>query len=365
MVQQTRLFPPILGAVFLAAMLSCRGSGTPSARRLGDDMLMTGSSAYMRDSVPGDVIFAAGEVDYSAGAGGDYLGVGGKQSIRGRIHGALRAAGGEVSVAANVDGNTTITGGNVVLDSAAAIGGNVYLAGGNVEIHGAVRQALLATGGSVTLNGVVGRDVEISAGEFKLGPRAQIAGNLRYKAKKVHIDPAARVTGTVTAIPTRSGIGLWSVLWFLGILLAGVVIVALFPRFMSEAAAILAARPVRSGIVGLCWGILIPIAIVVAAVTRIGIPLALLTTAVYLVVFFVGGIPFSLWLGQRILRARPATGLRRVLVAFLIGGTILQLVELLPIVGPLLGLVAGILGVGTIVLRAWASRRESAVLASV
>jgi hypothetical protein len=368
MVQQIRprLVPSFLGAVLLAATLSCIGSDRRKFTQFGEDVLVIGSMPP-NDSVTGDVILAGGDVEFHGSAGGDYVGVGGSQVVGGRIHGSIRAAGGNVNVTGVADRNATVAGGNVSLDSTGIIARNAYFTGGNVQVNGTVNGGLLASGGAVTLNGIVGRDVEISSGDLTIGPRAQIMGNLRYRvpAKNVHIDRAARITGTVTAVPARGGLTLWRVLWLLGTLVAGAVIVALFPRFMAGAAATLAERPVKSGIVGVCWGFLVPIVIVLAAVTRIGIPLALVASAVYLIVLFIGGIPFSLWLGQRILGARPPSGLLRVLVAFLIGGAILQLVELIPVVGPVLALVAGTIGAGAIVLRAWASRRESAVLASV
>lgn len=362
-----RLFLALLGPVLLASTLSCGGSNTRKVMRLGDDVLASGSGSQVADSVPGDAILAGGVVIFSGVAGGDYLGAGGKQLIGGRIHGSLRAVGGDIQVTAAVDRNATITGGKIVLDSTAVIGRNAYFFGGDVQIKGTVREGLLASGGSVTLDGVVGRDVQISGGELHIGPRAQIAGNLRYRvaAKKVHIDPAARITGTVTALPVSSGFGLWDLLWMLGFLLAGAVVVALFPRFMAKAAEIIPQRPVRAAIVALCFAILVPIAIILAAVTRIGIPLALLTTAVYLVIVSLSSVPFSVWLGQRILGARAPTGRQRALVTFLVGGVLLQVVGIIPVIGTVVMVIAGFVGLGTILLRAWASRREAASLASV
>ena len=147
------------------------------------------------DSVPGDAILAGGNLSFSGATGGDYLGAGGNEAISGRIHGSLRAAGGAIRVAATVDRNATITGGKVDLDSAAVIGRSAYLFAGAIQVDGAVRGTLLAAGGTVTLNGVVGANVEVAADQLRIGPHAQIVGNLRYKvpAGKVHIDPGARI----------------------------------------------------------------------------------------------------------------------------------------------------------------------------
>lgn len=359
-----RLILAVLGTVVVASTLSC-GRSQPRSEftRHGEDAIVSASAPTVVDSVPGDVMLAGGNVEFHGTAGGDYLGAGGNQTIGGRIHGSIRAAGGEIHVTGIADRNATIAGGNVALDSTGVIGRNAYLTGGNVQVSGTVRGDLLASGGSVILNGVIGRDVKIAGGALRIGPHAQIAGNLRYRvsAGKVHIDPAARISGTVTALPVSTGWGLWHVLWILGFLLVGAVAVALFPRFTAEAAEILPQRPVRSALVGLGWAILVPIAICVAAITIIGLPLALLTAAVYVVLVCLGSVPFALWLGQRLLGARARTGRQGALVNFFVGGFLLLVVGIIPLVGPVVTLIAGVLGLGTILLRAQALRERQPV----
>jgi hypothetical protein len=361
-----RLLCSVLSSVLLASMLSCGGGANGrSFTRFGEDALVAGGSPTVTDSVIGDVIVAGGEVEFRGSAGGDYVGVGGSQVVGGRIHGSVRAAGGNVEVTGVVDRNATVAGGNVALDSVGVITRNAYFTGGSVHVNGTVNGGLLASGGTVTLNGVVGRDVEIAGGELYVGARTRIAGNLRYRvpAKKVHIDPAARITGTVTALPV-SGRGMWRWLWPIGMLLAGAVAVALWPRLAAETAAIFGQAPVRSALVGVGSFILFPLAIILVAVTRIGIPLALLTTAVFVVLVCLASIPFAVWLGQRLLGARARAGRQGVLVNFLVGGVILLVVGLIPFIGDPVMLLAAILGLGAIMLRAWASRRESASVAA-
>ena len=356
-----RLILAMFGTAVVASTLSCGGgSDRPSVKRLGEDVLVSGSSPTVTDSVPGDAILAGGDLSFSGTTGGDYLGAGGQQAITGRIHGSLRAAGGEIHVAAAVDRNATIAGGAIVLDSAAVIARNAYLFGGKIDINGTVREGILASGGAIVLNGVVGRDVELSGGELRVGPRAQIAGNLRYRvpANKVHIDSAARISGTVTALPVGSRWGIRTLLWALGVLLAGVATVALFPRFMAGAAEILPQRPLRAALVGLGWAILVPIAAVFAAVTFIGLPLALLVTAVYLVLVGIATIPFAIWLGRLLLGARARPGRPGALVGFLTGGLVLMIVGLVPVVGGFVTVVAVCLGLGALLLEAQAFRAQ-------
>jgi hypothetical protein len=356
---QPRLVFAAFGSLLVAATVSCGPSSTPQRRtRLGEDMIVTGSSPYVRDSVVGDAIVAGGEVDFLGATGGDYLGAGGRQVIGGRIHGSLRAAGGSVDVTAAADRNFTIAGGKVVVDSSAGIGQNAYITGGDVRFDGSVRGGLVASAGIMMLNGVVGRDVEIAADALTIGPHAQIAGNLRYKvpAGKVHIDSAARIMGTVTALPVDSKWGLRRWLWLLGVLLAGAVAVALFPRFMFEASEMFSRRPLPAGLVGVAVGILAPIVMIILAITFIGLPLALLSAGVYCVLLFLGNVPAAVWLGRRLLGPRESSPRYGVVVSYLIGGVILTIVGLVPLIGSLVMLIAAVIGLGAMLLRSWASR---------
>jgi hypothetical protein len=258
-----------------------------------------------------------------------------------------------------VDRNATVAGGNVSLDSAGVIEKNAYFAGGTVQITGTVRGGLAAAGGNVTINGVVGRDVQVAGEELYIGPRAQIAGNLRYKVppKNVRIDSAARISGTVTALPVESKWGVERWLWLLGLLLIGVVVVALFPRFSAEAAEILPRRPIAAAIVGVGWFFLALLAIAVLWFTVIGRPLAVLTLGTYMILLFLGDIPVGVWLGRRLLSFREGAR-RHVVLEYLVGGVVLLAVMLIPVIGQVVLLIVTCLGIGLILLEAWTSRRR-------
>jgi hypothetical protein len=358
----------LTGSLLLASTLSCRRNDEPQnvLVRRGDDVVATGSMATIMDSVPGDAIVGSGDASFGGVAGGDYLGAGGKQAITGRIHGSLRAAGGEIHVAATVDRNVSIAAGAIDLDSAAVITRNAYLFGGNVQVEGTVRGSLAAYGGAIVLNGVVGGDVDVGGGSLRIGPHAQIAGNVRYRVRsgQAHIDPAAHISGKVTALPVTNRWGWWHLLWILGFLVLGAVTVALVPRFMAEAAEILPLRPGRSALMGVGWVVLVPLGVCVAAITIIGLPLALLMTAIYLALIFVGSIPFSIWLGQLLLSSRARKGREGALLNFLSGGFLLLVFGLVPIVGGWVSLVAVVLGLGTILLNGEAVRKRQPVSAS-
>jgi len=350
-----------LGSVLVVSTVGCLAKPKPENQvmKLGDDVLASGSApSLMYDSIPGDAILAGGDINFGGSTGGDYVGAGGKQDIRGRVHGSLRAAGGHVGVAATVDRNATIGGGDLVVDSAAVIGRNAYLIGGSIRVEGSVRGGLLATGGNVILNGPIAGDVEVAAGSLTLGPLAQIGGGLRYRVSKdeVHIDSRAHVAGTITALPVSKGWGAWHWLWVFGGLLAGAVVVLLLPRFIGEAAEFFRRRPIRSVVVGFICGIIFPILILIAAITVIGLPLALLSGAVFAIFLGLSEVPVAVWLGGLILHDRTPLGRQSEIVNFFLGALILIVVGIVPFVGPIAVFIASCVGFGATLLAAWAAR---------
>jgi cytoskeletal protein CcmA (bactofilin family) len=356
----------VLSPLLVVSTISCFGSSGPrNATRLGDDLVVSGAGPmYPGDSVPGDAILVGRELDFHSAIGGDYLGAAGNQTIGGRVHGSVRAAGGEIHVTGAIDRNATIAGGNVTLDSTADITRNAYLVGGNVTINGTVRGYLLASAGNVVLNGTVGRDVEVRGDALRIGPHAVITGNLRYRvpAGKVHIDSAARISGKVTALPVSRGHSLTYWLWTLGFLVAGGVVVALIPGFTAQTVEAIHQRPVRSALVGLGVLILVPLAIMIAAITVIGSPLAIVVALLFGIVVYLSTVPFATWIGRLVLGARAQAGNSGVLMSFLLGGILLIAVQLIPLIGPIFMGIGVCLGLGAIMVRTLALRRATPVV---
>ena len=207
------------------------------------------------------------------------------------------------------------------------------------------------------------RDVEVRGDALRIGPHAVITGNLRYRvpAGKVRIDSAARISGTVTALPVSRGWSLTHWLWTLGFLVAGGLAVALLPGFTAEAAAIIPERPFRSALVGLGWFIILPIAITVAAITVIGLPLAIIAAVLWGILLYLGTVPFAIWVGRLLLGARTRAGRQGALLTFLLGGVLLLAVGVIPVVGPIVTAIAVCLGFGAIIIRTLALRRETQV----
>jgi hypothetical protein len=358
-------FCMLLGTVALVAAVACHSSNsrqTTTVLRQSGDILASGKTPPVTDSVPGDAMLAGQNVRFAGATGGDYLGAAGEQNIGGRIHGSLRAAGGEIHVTALVDRNATIAGGHVQVEHNAVIGRNAYLMGNGVQMTGTVRQALRATGNTVVIDGVVGGDVIVKARELRVGPHARIAGNLSYRVPTGHvmIDSAAQISGRVSAQEMKNWNFPGRVLrfaWLLGFLLAGAVLVAIFPRTADSATEILRRRPWGSVLFGVIWIILIPLIAIAIGLTLIGVPLTLLIAASYCMLFYISRVIPSVWLGRLVLGARAGSERPGTLARFGVGGLILIILELIPGVGPIVMIIATLFGFGALMLWMWARLR--------
>lgn len=331
----------------------------------GGDLFGASASLATDADVEGDAMLAGGEVRFTGSTGGDYLGAGGQHEVAGEVGGNLRVAAGDVRVDAVVGRNATLAGGSVRLGEATELGGNGYLAGGRVEMAGTVEGNLRVTGGDIFIDGVVDGELSVEAGNLRVGPGAEIAGDLRHRLQpdRVSVAPDAEIEGEVVELSPRVEavpVGWWwglRLLWAVGFLFTGAILVAVFPGTALRSSHALEGRPGASAGLGVLGLVGIPALVGIAFATVVGIPLGLMLLAAFLVLLYVARVIPAVWIGRRILRD-PDPGRARTVGAFLLGGLALLLVGLIPVLGPLVALVAILLGVGALLVGA--NRRRDA-----
>lgn len=344
----------------------------------GSDYFGAGGMLNLTTGVEGDAFLAGGNVATASEVQGDLVVVGGEVSIGGAVGDDLYAAGGNVKFDAIVNGNARIAGGDVSVGPATVVAGGLSLTGGQVEFAGVAHRYLQASGGSVHIDGEVIGDAEVRAKELVIGPEARIGGRLVYRGPSEPVvadgaeiaggiefrrDDAGRYFDRARPAVSDAVTGVGTFLWFVGVFVAGALFVLLLPGFTAEAAAAIGRKPLPSLGIGLAILVCVPFVAVVLLITIIGIPVALLLMALYLLVLFLGWITAALFLAQRGLAAfNPAqpAGRGLQLFALLLGLVALWLLKQLPFVGGLLGLVALVAGIGALTWRAFNGRKALA-----
>ena len=354
-------------AVFLAALAACGPLDGPDGRVLlhpEGDVLAAGEDVRVADSVPGDAMVAGGSVVFDGVVGGSYVGAGGEQEIRGRVDGSVRAAGGTVLVSGEVGRNVTIAGGTLEVEPEARIARNAYLAGGTVRMEGAVDGDLYVGAGEVVLDGRVGGDVRVEAERLTIGPNARLEGDLRYRLGDgvADIDPGARIVGQVEALASRGddgrGTGVaFALLRLLAFLVTGAVLVALFPATVSTLGSRMGRRVGASLGFGALAALAVPLAVLIAAVTLVGLPLAAITALLFAVTLYLAPVVPAVWIGSALLAGQEHPARPEALKRFLVGGPIVAVAMLLPWLGLLARLLVGALGLGAVVVTLFAKNR--------
>jgi cytoskeletal protein CcmA (bactofilin family) len=239
---------------------------------------------------------------------------------------------------------------------------DVYLVKGNARIAGRISGDVVVVDGDVVLRGRIDGNLVTVAGRAHLLPHSSVGGDLTYGNDAPRIAPSARVGGDIQKETWSDLVGLFSivgifVLWLaVGVSAAilGILLLILAPR-AAEAIFDQAQDRFWTAVgIGVGIAIAIPIAIFVAAVTLVGLPLAI-------------GLGFAALPFAAVAYVTAAWALGRIMVkaprgripAFLAGLAILRLAALLPAVGLLVGLAAVIVGFGLLGAAIGAARQPA------
>jgi len=223
--------------------------------------------------------------------------------------------------------------------------GEVVVVGRSLEIRGTVRESVLVVDGDLTVlpGGRVGKDVAVLGGQVTLAPGARVGGAVVQAG-----DRLAWLTPRT---------GLWLLLAYkaataLLILLGGLLAVVLFPRRLDGVGRAARAAPLRIALAGLLGYLVAALAVVLLAITVIGLPLALALLVATLLAGLAGVAGASLAIGERL----QAAGWRGQEPA-ITGLGILALLSLVPVLGEALLALLGVLGLGAVLVALAAARR--------
>ncbi len=237
------------------------------------NLYAAGGNFNLMGTVDGDLIVAGGTINVLGTVTRDILILGGTVNINGRVGEDVRIAGGTVVISGRVDGEVIATGGEINVVSGAIIAKSAYL-----------------VGGKVSLDGLVGKNLQIRSSEVALGSTAKITGNFDYYSQKeANIASGAKINGDVIFHPEKikksayaykfpwlTFITFW---WLVGIAGATILAWLLFYLWPSESKNMIAAvfsSPGRELIRGFVLFFMIPIAAIICLVTLIGLPLAMI-----------------------------------------------------------------------------------------
>lgn len=331
-------------ALLLAALILLPASALAAAP-LATSTFETARTLIVSSTTPTNAYYAAGSLDVSAPTSGDLSAIAGSMTVSSSVKGDALLAGGAVTLRAAIMGDVRVLGGRVTIagpitGDEVAFGGSVTdTAGGARDVFIVAESAALNAGAlgpatiyanTVTLGGTfLGNVHVVSSGQVTVLPGTVIHGTLEYEApQQASVANSAKVTGGVhytgaSYLPTSAqahaialaAVGLFLIVKILGALILAGLLAGVFPLLAEQAAAEALMRPARSvlltALLGFGIAVATPVLLVLLALTFVGLGLALLLGAAYVLlcvlafaytgIIMGGAIARSIWKRDAIL----------------------------------------------------------------
>lgn len=253
--------------------------------------------------------------------------------------------------------------GTLVIDEHEVMCGDLTLFGSTLDVVGQVRGTIRAFGSNINIAGKVNGDVDLYGGTAILQKGSHVRGNVNIFGGSKQVEAGARLDGEINDRSQRVSFWLpglnsgfvfpfWSiVIWSM----LGLVFTSLFPEHVMFVRTTVANKARRSLLIGLLSLLLAPTVLLVLIALILPIPLAVLLAMGLIAAWALGTIALGWLVGEHIMRAiapRHNTRLAQVIV----GLTVLVLGGSLPYIGWLVSLVAGLLGLGAVLLSRFGTR---------
>ncbi len=288
---------------------------------------------------------------------------------------SLTLAGANIKVEGAIEKKLTAFGANVKISG--NVGGELFVAGANITLSGVFQEKVTVSAANVVLSGTFEKDVETASAKVTLAPSTVIKGNLTYAAATLDHKEGAEVLGNISGKmweertekfkkwrergKKRARIAGF-IFWFLytgALIIVGLVAHYVFPDFTEHVVRLISESPWSNIGLGIAFLIVVPFAILIALITVLGIPVALIAVFFYLVSLYISRIYISVWIGRKIV-----VYFRRDLVdAFfwplILGIIVIALVDLIPFLGWLFKLFCLFIGLGAFWWGTWNSIRST------
>jgi cytoskeletal protein CcmA (bactofilin family) len=337
----------------------------PTGTRIDDDLFAAGQTVTIAGQVTGDVYAFAQSVTVTGTIDRDLIAAAQQVTIDGTVRGDLRVAGQHVLINGRVDGNVTSAGQVVSLGRQGRVDGSILGAAQDLNLVGPVGRGVAAAADTLNIAGSVGGNVDAQVDRLVVDPGARIGGRVAYTSEREATVPAGSAAGGVQftraeredrrqdSDPAFGGLfDFFGLVWLIGSIIAGVLLVHFLPRFAAGAAAQVREHPWPTFGIGILALFVIPAAALLAAITLIGLPLSFVAGLSYLIALYAGWLVLGLAVGQLLygLARRRADTLRagpEWLVV--LGLLVLYVVTHVPLLGGLITFVTLSLGLGALV----------------
>jgi cytoskeletal protein CcmA (bactofilin family) len=331
--------------------------------RFDGTLIVSGESLIIDGTVAGDVFAFCERIQVRGIVEGNLIVSGREVEIDGSAD-VVVAGGEDIRLGGRVVRNAYLGGDRVTVESEADVGRDLVVGGGRLVVEGDVQRDLAAFGERLQVDGAVGRDVSAWAERVRLLETARVGRNLiAHMPDLDSLDLAAGATiggETTTHVMEdrmrshwdryRSGeFYAWLLIGFVASFVLGIVLYLLMPSLFDVQLGDGRAFLVSMG-TGFAALVLVPVIIVLTALTIVGIPLALVGLGLFLLGIYLASILVAAIVGRALLR-NESEGTREFGLALLAGLALLVFLKALPFVGKAASVVILLVGAGVLVAR--------------
>ncbi len=322
---------------------------------VADTLFAAGNTVRVEGVVNGDLLAFGRTVEVRGTVKGDLVSFAKRTVVSGTVEGRIYTLSQALDLDGQLDHSLYGFAQSLRVNDRSHVGEGIVVAAGEVSLEGDVKRSVdILASGTADVSGSIGRDLTMSGAGLTLTKTARVGGNLSARVrqlKDVHIDDGATIAGKrdvqVNVRQSRFArprFYIHQAVWFAAAMLVGWLGLVLFPGFVPATT-----QAVGSGwrIPALGVGVLagIPVVIIVAAITLLGLPIALMLFALYLAALYLAKLWVGAFLGRTLLKSSGATN-GDWMLGLLVGLLILTVVGFIPYLGGLVRFGVVCLGLG-------------------
>ena len=255
----------------------------------------------------------------------------------------------------------------------------IIVIGGSARVRGKVRDTVVVIGGDAEVDGEVQNEVVTILGNLRVNKGGKLHGDAVAVGGRISVAEGATVHGLqevdfpgpgfpplhwlrnwlghcgVLLRPLAPQVG-WAWGIALGFFLVYVFIAAVFPRPVAVCVEELNRRPATTFLMGLLTKLLVPLVILILAITGVGLVVVPFVLAALFLGGLVGKTAILEWIGLAL--GRQSGRVQKPLVALAIGAAIVALLYMVPVLGLVTFAVLSLWGLGAVVMAAFGGLRR-------
>jgi len=351
----------VIGFVLLAARptyaAEVRRSGPTitigANETLDNTLIAAGESITIDGTVTGDVIATGRYISIRGIVKGDLIGFAQNVQVIGTVEGNVFGFGQNVLIRGKVLRNVYGMGELVEVGRDATVGGSATGFSATMTIDGDVVGDTTSYANVTNIHGNVGRHLDLRSGRMVLFSGGKVAGDFNALVKRpedVEIQSGASILGRQNIQVQPPDVSRYlllsfyirQLLWLIGALISGLLMFWLLPALtrvrLDNGTAIL-----RAAGFGFLIAVATPVAVIILAITVVGLPIALISIAAWLLVLYLSKIVIAQFVGRALLGSQGA-------VSLLLGLAFVVIAINVPYIGGIVNLLLTVLGFGATIL---------------